>query len=198
MADPRIVTTLGRRAVLTGAAAAVVAGAVPTVATGGERSERGILGQAAPELDVPFWIDASGEPASFTLASARGSWVFLKCFQAWCPGCHSSGFPTLKKVTDAFAEEPRVTPVGLQTVFEGFSTNTQDRVREMQLRYELPILMGHDAGDPDGIHLPVTMVNYRTGGTPWIIVINPQGLVVYNNFHIDAAKLIEYLKAQLV
>ena len=189
--------TLGRRTVMAGAAAAAVAGTLPASVTAQGKPERGILGRQAPELLVPFWIDANGEPSSFSLAEAKGKWVFLKCFQAWCPGCHSSGFPTLKKVTDAFIDEPRVVPVGLQTVFEGFSTNTQDRVREMQLRYDLPIHMGHDAGEPEGIHHPITMLNYRTGGTPWIIVIHPEGHVVYNDFHIDAGKLIDYLKAQL-
>ena len=40
------------------------------------------------------------------------------------------------------------------------------RVREMQLRYDLPITIGHDAGDPDVNHLLRMMRNYRSGGTP--------------------------------
>ena len=43
-------------------------------------------------------------------------------------------------------------------------------VRELQLRYELAIPMGHDPGTPDGERFPSTMLNYRTGGTPWTIV----------------------------
>ena len=41
------------------------------------------------------------------------------------------------------------------------------------------------------------MLNYRTGGTPWTIVIEPGGTVAYNNYHIDGDKFIELLKKQL-
>ena len=47
----------------------------------------------APELEVGYWIDANGKPASFSLAENEGKWVFLKCFQNFCPGCHKFGFP---------------------------------------------------------------------------------------------------------
>ena len=41
------------------------------------------------------------------------------------------------------------------------------------------------------------MREYRTGGTPWVIVIDKQGKVVFNDYHIDrdvAAKGIEKLR----
>ena len=50
--------------------------------------------------------------------------------------------PTLKKIADRFAGHEGVRLLAIQTVFEGFSTNTQDRVRETQLEYALPITMG--------------------------------------------------------
>ena len=88
-------------------------------------------------------------------------------------------------------------PVAVQTVFEGFTVNTEEKVREIQLQYELPIVMGHDPGDPNGDHRPATMRSYRTGGTPWVVIINPERQFVYNDFHIDADKFIEYLRGQL-
>ncbi len=151
----------------------------------------------APPLQVDYWIDRDGSPASFDLAAEKGKWVMLKCFQDWCPGCHSSGFPTLQAFSEAFADHPKVAIAGIQTVFEGFSTNTVEDVRKNQLRYELPIVMGHDPGDPDGDHRPATMRDYRTGGTPWIIMINPEGQVVYNYFHINTEKLIAYIRSEV-
>lgn len=121
----------------------------------------------------------------------------LKCFQDWCPGCHSSGFPALKKFADAFWDHPDVAIAGIQTVFEGFSTNTRDDVRKLQLQYQLPIVMGHDPGNPDGDHRPSTMKSFRTGGTPWIIVIAPDGRVVFNDFHVNVDRLIEYVGEQV-
>ncbi|MFK7994579.1 MAG: peroxiredoxin family protein [Granulosicoccus sp.] len=158
-----------------------------------QRPEPGIEGRVAPELDVDYWIDANGEPTRFSMADAKGKWVFLKCFQNWCPGCHKSGFPTLKAFSDRFHDHPDVAIAGIQTVFEGYSSNTQEAVRELQLRYELPITMGHDPGNPETEEYSSTMVNYRTGGTPWLILVNPQGVVVFNQFHVDSEALIEYV-----
>lgn len=157
-------------------------------------SNYGIEGRIAPELQVDYWIDENGDPANFSLADHEGKWVFLKCFQSWCRGCHSHGFPALKQISDALADNPNIAFAGIQTVFEGHSTNTVDKVREIQLQYDLRIPMGHDPGPQSGS--PDTMVNYRTGGTPWMILINPDREVIYNDYGIDAGKAIAFLDSQ--
>ena len=154
----------------------------------------GISGRAAPELQVDYWIDRDGQDSRFQLADQQGKWVFLKCFQSWCPGCHAHGFPALKQISDALIDNPKVAFAGIQTVFEGRYTNTVDKVREIQLRYDLQMSMGHDPG-LEGGH-PLTMVDYRTGGTPWMILINPERQVVYNDFSIDVDKVIAFLARQ--
>lgn len=158
-----------------------------------ETGRYGILGRAAPEIESRYWIDRDGNASTFSIAAARGKWVYLKLFQSWCPGCHKYGFPALKKVADRFDGDTRFVAVALQTVFEGFGINTQDKVREIQLQYQLPITMGHDAGNPQGDHQPRTMRQYRSGGTPWVVIIDPEGRVVYNDFHIDPDRFIAYL-----
>lgn len=154
----------------------------------------GMEGRRAPELMVDYWIDQDGEAGRFTLAEQRGKWVFLKCFQSWCPGCHAYGFPVLQQISGALAGNPGVVFASIQTVFEGHITNTVDKVREIQLRYDLRMPMGHDPG-PEGGH-PRTMIDYRTGGTPWMILIDPQGQVAFNDFGIDVDKVIAFLVAQ--
>jgi len=161
------------------------------------QTSRGIEGFKAPEIELDYWIDGDGEPAHFSVMEARGKWVFLKCFQDWCPGCHSSGFPTLQAFAKRFQGHPKVAIAAIQTVFEGYSSNTLEDVRKLQLRYDLPNIMGHDPGNPDTHERPVTMQAYVTGGTPWLILINPEGFVVYNNFHVDKGKLIEYVAEQV-
>ncbi len=185
-------------AALAGSAAATV-GFLPTVSAQAQRTKpvRGIEGQKAPEITLDYWIDANGEPAEFSVMASRGKWMLLKCFQNWCPGCHSSGFPTLKAFADEFHDHPDVAIAGIQTVFEGYGSNTQDDVRKLQLRYKLPIIMGHDSGDSASRSLPATMVNYRTGGTPWLILVAPDGTVVFNDFHVNRTSLIEYVRANL-
>ncbi len=87
--------------------------------------------------------------------------------------------------------------VGLQTTFEGHDVNTADKVREIQLRYDLPIVMGHDPGRRNRDGYPNAMRAYRTGGTPWHIFVNPAGTVIYDGFSVDADKAIAYIREQL-
>lgn len=182
-----------RRHVLSSLLAAPLLAAAPMV----NSRDRGIAGQSAPELDVEFWLDAQGDKGHFSIIDNRGKWIYLKCWQSWCPGCHSSGFPTLKKITDAFANEPLLAIAGIQTTFEGHDVNTGDKVREMQLRYELSIPMGHDPGMRNADGYPNTMRAYRTGGTPWQVLINPEGQVVFEGFHVDPDKAIEFLQIRI-
>ena len=149
----------------------------------------GIVGRYAPELEVDYWIDAGGKPTSFNLADNAGKWVFLKCFQSWCPGCHSHGLPAVKKISEALVGNPKIAFAGIQTVFEGRGVNTVDKVRKTQLQYDLKMPMGHDPGEDRSR----TMMAYRTGGTPWMILISPNREVVYNDFSINADAAIEFL-----
>jgi hypothetical protein len=148
-----------------------------------------ILGGVAPELLVPHWIDEAGQPRSpLTLAELGSRFRILFFYQHWCPGCHSHGFPTLLELIE------RATPGDLgfavvQTVFEGFEENTADQLAHDQNRYGLRIPFGHDTISLDGQY-PTTMVNYRTGGTPWFVVIDPAGTVVGNGFSIDVGSLL--------
>ena len=154
----------------------------------------GITGMIAPELEVDSWINEDGESGDFSLADHAQKWVFLKCFQSWCPGCHSHGLPAVKKISHALAGNPGVVFAGIQTVFEGHSINTFDKLRKIQLQYDLNMPMGQDTGGGNG--RARTMVNYRTGGTPWMILISPERQVIYNDFSIDADKAIDFLQRE--
>lgn len=159
--------------------------------------ERGIVGKMAPELDCEFWIDGKGEPTTFSLNEQRGKWVYMKFWQSWCPGCHSAGFPALQHVTEAFKDEDRVVTLAIQTVFEGHDFNSGDKVRETQLRYELEIPFAHDPGSKTESGYPNTMIGYLSGGTPWQVIVAPDGTVVYDGFRVDAAGVVEYFSQEL-
>ena len=81
-----------------------------------------------------------------------------------------------------------------QTVFEGANINTDDKPKLEQARYRLMIPFGHDV-PPEGEHYPTVMQDYRTGGTPWFIIIDPAGKVVVNDFHLDADLLISAMSS---
>jgi len=107
------------------------------------------------------------------------------------------GFPTLQELIEEFEEEEDVVFLSVQTVFEGHRSNTAKKVRQAQKRYDLEIPMGHDPGRHSPRTWPNIMVNYRTGGTPWVIIIDRQGTVVYNDFHIDAQKATRLIQGLL-
>jgi len=114
-------------------------------------------------------------------------------FQSWCPGCHSRGLPALKKMSEALKGNDKVDFMAIQTVFEGSHTNTKDKLLETQEKYGLDIPFGHDAGTNASGNRSVTMGQYRTGGTPWFIFIDPNGQVVFNDFHLNVDAAIDYL-----
>ena len=100
--DQRGVSRTSRRRFLRSTAGGIAAMSLagPGLAAAGA-DEFGILDRAAPELEVDYWLDRNGAPTRYSIGASRGKWIFLECFQNWCPGCHSHGFPTLKKVADA-------------------------------------------------------------------------------------------------
>lgn len=158
----------------------------------------GILGQQAPELEVKTWIDGKGNSTSFNLADHKGKFVYMKLWQYWCPGCHAHGFPSLVKISNAFKDNPHFTALSIQTVFEGGFINTKSKMDNIQDRYGLHhLVMGHETGKGNPHGQPSTMVNYRTGGTPWGILIAPDGSVIFNDFSINAESAIEYIKKEI-
>ncbi len=155
----------------------------------------GIEGHQAPELNVPTWVDSLGNKTDpVKLAGYEGKFVVIYCFQAWCPGCHSRGLPALQQMTQALSDNDKVAFLAIQTVFEGQHANTLERLLEIQKEYDLKIPFGHDTGDETTHNISNTMYHYRTGGTPWFIFIDQQGRVVFNDFHLNVDKAIEYLK----
>lgn len=151
--------------------------------------------RTAPELRVNDWIDADGKPmdAPLRLADLGTHYRIIYCFQHWCPGCHSHGFPTLRFLYDNLKGKGVGFAV-IQTVFEGAETNTFDKLRINQKKYALRIPFGHDM-PADGASSPTFMEDYRSGGTPWFTVIDAQGNVVYADFQLDAAQLMLALAA---
>jgi len=107
------------------------------------------------------------------------------------------GFPTLQKVTQAFRNETQIIFLAVQTVFEGYGSNSPDKLRKNQLEWGLKIPMAHAAGDPQTHEIPAIMSKYRSGGTPWTVLIDPKGNVVYNHFHIQPPQAIAMIEELL-
>ena len=155
----------------------------------------GGLREKARELRVNDWIDAAGKPLErpVRLADLGSGYNVIFCFQDWCPGCHSRGFPTLKLLHEALKDKGFGFAV-IQTVFEGADVNTFDKLRLNQESYGLAIPFGQDL-PPAGERYPTFMEDYRSGGTPWFTIIDPAGNVVFADFRLDARRFLGALGA---
>ena len=155
----------------------------------------GQLRNTAPELRVKDWIDTDGMPIAkpLRLSDMKDGYKIIYCFQHWCPGCHSRGFPTLRFLHDKLKDKGFDFAV-IQTVFEGAETNTRDKLRINQEQYGLKMPFGHDT-PPAGERYPTFMEDYRSGGTPWFTVIDPEGNVVHADFRLDPQRFLAALGA---
>lgn len=157
--------------------------------------ETGIVGLPAPPLENVRWIDENGDERSpLTLAELGRGFRILYFFQDWCAGCHAHGFPTFMTLAEKLSDKG-VGLAAIQTVFEGSEVNTFDHLRENQRRYGLRVPFGHAVADPASADaVPAIMEAYRSGGTPWFVVIAPDSRVVYNGFRLDAESLVQTLR----
>lgn len=155
----------------------------------------GIGCQKAPEWKINDWVDGDGKKIKpIKLSDYKGKFKIIYCFQSWCPGCHSIGLPSLQALTEALKDNDNVKFLAIQTVFEGESRNTYEKMLEVQKKYNLKIPFGQDNGDESTGNISNIMVNYKTGGTPWFIFIDQEDNVVFNDYHLNTDRAIEFLK----
>ena len=67
--------------------------------------------------------------------------------------------------------------------------NTFGGTKLISLKYDLDDIPIGQSGSEDAPS--VMMRNYRTGGTPWIVIIDKNGIVRFNNYHIEAEYAIQ-------
>ncbi|MEE8405393.1 MAG: TlpA family protein disulfide reductase, partial [candidate division Zixibacteria bacterium] len=90
-----------------------------------------------------------------------------------------------QKLIAAYKDNESVEFVAVQTTFEGYHTNTFESAKRTAKQYELNIPIGHSG--TAGIRSQL-MRDYRTGGTPWTVIIDQNGVVKYNDFHITVTQ----------
>ncbi len=157
----------------------------------------GIKGEQAPSFEVAKWIDGNGKSTEIELSDYKGKVVYILNFQSWCPGCHSLGFPMLKYLKKKYERNDDVIFLSIQTVFEGQKINDFSKLRKTQKKYKLAIPFGHDDGSNTGNKYSNVLDNYKTGGTPWHIIIDRTGKVVFNDFEIEASDAVRIIKKAL-
>ncbi len=151
----------------------------------------GIEGEKAPSFGVDTWLQTNGMK-NIEIDTYKGKVLYVYGFQAWCPGCHSHGFPTLQKLSKHYKGDNKVAFVAIQTVFEGFLVNSVTAAKLIIAKYDLTMPVGHSGSDDKRSEF---MKNYKTGGTPWTVIIDKQGVVRFNHFHAEVDDIIEFMDA---
>ncbi len=158
--------------------------------------QKGIEGEVAPPLHADNWINLpegeagliveEGAPG-IDLKKYRGKVIVLKFFQSWCEACQKRSFPKLQKLVEHYEGNDKVQFIAVQTVFEGLADNTAAKLQPTADKFGLKIPFGHSVKLPN---IPNVNMDYKTGGTPWWIVINKDGIVEFNGHYIDFDKAI--------
>lgn len=157
----------------------------------------GLLNKVGPELTVDQWF-AIPEGLTPRLEPNRDKVICILMFQFDCPWSQEKGLPQLKAIQDAFADDPEVLLLAIQTPFRNFETNNHSNAIRMVKEMGLNVPVGQD-GSVD--QRTVTYEAYRAYGTPWFVVIDKQGVVRFNDYDFPirtAKKLFNKLKAESV
>ena len=143
--------------------------------TQGEAQEvaKGIQGQQAPPLRVTEWIQLP---------------------EGTCEACHKRAFPTLQNLVKQFGDTPGVNFLAIQTPFEDFLDNTELKLAETAEKFDLQIPFGHLSKTPDFYSINAA---YRTGGTPWWVIVNRDGVVEYDGFFLNPEVAVENLEKMI-
>ena len=145
---------------------------------------------SAPELTVPYWIDGDGKqrpPLTLEELGARST-DFCSSTNIGATGAIRPDSRLSRRWFKIPASRTSASPT-VQTAFEGTYVNTRHKLPVDQQRYGLRIPFGHESRSPLGVN-PATMENYCTGGTPWFVAIDPNGVVLQDGFSIDTDRFI--------
>lgn len=166
-------------------------------ANAGEKPQ-GIVGLKAPAWEVDQWFNLPEGKDSIDVTDLRGKVIYLFAYQSWSPGCFRHGFPTLKEVMKTYADSDGVVFVAVQTAFEGFPVNTASAAVRTAEEFGLEIPFAHDGTKERPSRI---MQSYRTGGTPWTVIIDREGIVRFNGSQVtpeSAGALIDRLLDETV
>lgn len=142
----------------------------------------GIEGRKAPPLGVTTWINLPEGKVRLGLPDFAGKVLVLFCFQNTCEASHEREFPGLQQLVKEFEGDEDIAFLAIQTPFERFTDNSELNLRPIAEKFGLDIPFGHLAKTATEYSINVA---YETGGTPWWVVIDKEGVVVFNGHTLD-------------
>ncbi len=161
-----------RRSVVAAGAAALAASAVPAAGFSASRP--------APMWEITDWLNGDGG----NVDTLKGKVVIIDFFQLWCPGCNKFSGPLMQHWQEKFAnaiEGGQLQMVKIHTVFEGHDYQNATKLKSYVAEKKITMPVGIDRHEA-GQRVPITMRRYRTSGTPEMVIIGPDGMIVFQKF----------------
>lgn len=147
-----------------------------------QQPQKGIQGEKAPRLGVRRWIQLPEGKESVDVSDYRGKIIVMLLFQHTCEACQKRAFPTFQDLIEDFGDEEDVVFLAIQTPFEDFSDNTMKKLEPTAEKFDLDIPIGHLAKTPGFYSVNAA---YKTGGTPWWVIVDREGVVEYDGFYLN-------------
>lgn len=150
--------------------------------------QEGIEGQQAPLLKVSDWYQAPEGKDVVEITDYPGKIIVMLFFQHWCRASQERELPVLKHLVDHYKDQKDIVFLAVQTTFEGYYDNTIDKLPITAEKFGLEIPIGHSmkVAGFSGVN-----GSYKTGGTPWWVIIDRTGRVEYNGFLLNEEEAIK-------
>lgn len=154
----------------------------------------GIQGKKAPKLNVSTWIQLPGDKKFVEIDDYAGKTLILLFFQHECEASQKRALPTYKILSDKYDAEEEVAFLAVQTAFQKLTDNTASKLEVIAEKFKISTPIGHhtktqafpgingdyivaEDGSPQG--------GYEPRGTPWWVVITPEGEVEFNGSYLN-------------
>jgi len=132
------------------------------------------------------WHDSKNRVHKLSKKDFSKKITIINFFKSNCPPCHSFGLPLTKQISDHYKSDPRVQVLVAQTVFSGFKTNTESKLKSIRDKFKLDILMAQDDKNGTGSSL---IGRYAAQGTPWFVVIDENGKTLLSDYRVSFSSL---------
>jgi hypothetical protein len=137
----------------------------------------GMEGERVSEVIVSQWGHLPEGQSRMLLKDLRGKTVCLFLFQTQCTYSRSDGMPLMADLYKRHQSDPDVQFLAIQTSFPKFEENTLANAVAMCEEFGLMFPVGHDGSED--IEQTVCK-SLRAPGTPWIVVLDREGIVRHN------------------
>ncbi len=133
------------------------------------------------------WFDKNKKKLPhIRLKDLKGKLTFINVFLKTCPGCPKS-HKIFKKLTEKYKSRKDIQFLGVQSVSYGHKQNSEKELHTIREKYGYDFPMAQD-------NQAVIIMQYGAGGTPWNIVLGPEGQIEHNYFFISEKDADKYVK----